>query len=60
MSLKVFPIDSKKPKEKPTPAEGVITVHRVTNALLDACEERYPGSKDRILSRGAIGRKPRS
>lgn len=57
MSPKVVPIDSKKLKGENLPAEGVVLIHRTTNALLDAIDKEYPGSKDKILAKGTIGRR---
>ena len=56
VSEKIIPIDSKKPKGE-NPPEGVVLIHRTTNAILDAIEKRKPGSKERILAKRALGHK---
>jgi len=58
VSEKVVPLDSKKPKGEKTPSEGegVVLIHRTTNALLEAIDQEFPGSKQEILAKRVIGR----
>lgn len=58
VSAKVVPIDAKKQKGEKTPSEGegVVLIHRTTNALLEAIDQEFPGSKQEILAKRVIGR----